>query len=289
MKCISTDMDGTLLNKDQRVSEENRKALEAVVENGGQVIVATGRSYKEARLALDEINFTCPIISMNGAAVYDEQGTLIASHPLEHSELKETISYLAQTGVYFEMYTNQGVFSKNPEKAIDSLVDIFLSANPSLKEEDVRQYAKDRLRYGFLFETDDYDSLINETDIEFYKILVFSPDHSELDVISESLRKMEGLTVTSSGAGNIEVNKKGISKGTALTTLLNQLDIQLEDTMAIGDNYNDVSMFEKAGLSVAMGNASSEIKSLCKEVTETNEENGVAAAVYKYIIPSLTK
>ena len=284
MRCIATDMDGTLLNERQMVSKGNRKALEAVRDSGGQVIVATGRSYKEARFALDEINFHCPIISLNGAAVYNQEGELIASNPMKQASLLETVKFLEEMDLYFEMYTNRGTFSKNPEKAIDSLVDIFLSANPDLKEESVRQFAEGRIKFGFIFAIDDYYQLVNEEDIEIYKILVFSKDKSKLKETAVLLGQMEELTVTSSGKGNIEINRHGISKGNALEGLLGKMQIKLEETIAIGDNLNDVSMFEKAGLSVAMGNASEEIKRICKDVTLTNEEDGVANTIYKYLV-----
>ena len=284
MICIATDMDGTLLNEHQMVSEENRKALEAVMDSGGQVIVATGRSYKEARFALDQINFHCPIISLNGAAVYTQKGELLDSNPMQRNSLLDTVKLLEELGLYFEVYTNRGTYSKNPEKAIDSLVDIFLSANPDQDEQRVRDFAEGRIKYGFLFETDDYYQLINEEDIEIYKILIFSTNTNQLKNTAAELVKIDGLTVTSSGKGNIEINRSGISKGNALETLLEKLQISLEETIAIGDNLNDVSMFEKAGLSVAMGNASDEIKRLCKDVSLTNEEDGVAHIIYKYMV-----
>ena len=254
------------------------------MDSGGQVIVATGRSYKEARFALDQINFHCPIISLNGAAVYNQKGELLDSNPMQRNSLLDTVKLLEELGLYFEVYTNRGTYSKNPEKAIDSLVDIFLSANPDQDEQRVRDFAEGRIKYGFLFETDDYYQLINEEDIEIYKILIFSTNTNQLKNTAAELVKIDGLTVTSSGKGNIEINRSGISKGNALETLLEKLQISLEETIAIGDNLNDVSMFEKAGLSVAMGNASDEIKRLCKDVSLTNEEDGVAHIIYKYMV-----
>ena len=284
MKCIASDMDGTLLNENQKISEENRKALEAVRDMGGQVIIATGRSYKEARLALDEVNFNCPIISMNGAAVYDQKGELITSQPILFNELESAITFLEQTDLYFELYTNHGVFSKKPERAIDSLVDIVLSANPEHDREEVRRRALARIEYGFLFETHDYHALIKEEDMQVFKILVFSLHKDQLSKAAEALAKFDGLTVTSSGRGNIEINHRGISKGNALEKLLTKYNIPLGETIAIGDNLNDVSMFEKAGLSIAMGNASEDIKRICKDTTLSNKEDGVAHAIYRYMV-----
>lgn len=284
MKCIASDMDGTLLNEDQKISEENRKALEAVRDMGGQVIIATGRSFKEARLVLDEINFNCPIISMNGAAVYDQKGELITSQPISFEELDSAITFLEEAGLYFELYTNHGVFSKNPERAIDSLVDIVLSANPEHDREDVRRRALARIEYGFLFETQDYHALIKEEDMQVFKILVFSLYKDQLSQAAQGLARFDGLTITSSGKGNIEINHRGISKGNALEKLLSQYGIPLEETIAIGDNLNDVSMFEKAGLSIAMGNACDDIKRICKDTTLSNKEDGVAHAIYRYMV-----
>ncbi len=284
MKCIASDMDGTLLNEDQKISEENRKALEAVRDMGGQVIIATGRSFKEARLVLDEINFNCPIISMNGAAVYDQKGELITSQPISFEELDSAITFLEEAGLYFELYTNHGVFSKNPERAIDSLVDIVLSANPEHDREDVRRRALARIEYGFLFETQDYHALIKEEDMQVFKILVFSLYKDQLSQAAQGLARFDGLTITSSGKGNIEINHRGISKGNALEKLLSQYGIPLEETIAIGDNLNDVSMFEKAGLSIAMGNAREDIKRICKDTTLSNKEDGVAHAIYRYMV-----
>lgn len=284
MKCIASDMDGTLLNEDQKISEENRKALEAVRDMGGQVIIATGRSFKEARLVLDEINFNCPIISMNGAAVYDQKGELITSQPISFEELDSAITFLEEAGLYFELYTNHGVFSKNPERAIDSLVDIVLSANPEHDREDVRRRALARIEYGFLFETQDYHALIKEEDMQVFKILVFSLYKDQLSQAAQGLARFDGLTITSSGKGNIEINHRGISKGNALEKLLSQYGIPLEETIAIGDNLNDVSMFEKAGLSIAMGNARDDIKRICKDTTLSNKEDGVAHAIYRYMV-----
>ena len=284
MKCIASDMDGTLLNEDQKISEENRKALEAVRDMGGQVIIATGRSFKEARLVLDAINFNCPIISMNGAAVYDQKGELITSQPISFEELDSAITFLEEAGLYFELYTNHGVFSKNPERAIDSLVDIVLSANPEHDREDVRRRALARIEYGYLFETQDYHALIKEEDMQVFKILVFSLYKDQLSQAAQGLARFDGLTITSSGKGNIEINHRGISKGNALEKLLSQYGIPLEETIAIGDNLNDVSMFEKAGLSIAMGNAREDIKRICKDTTLSNKEDGVAHAIYRYMV-----
>ncbi len=95
----------------------------------------------------------------------------------------------------------------------------------------------------------------------------------------ETLASLDELTVTSSGHDNLEITNRNAQKGIALESFVKEKNISLSETMAIGDNYNDVSMFERVGKAVAMGNATYEIKSLCDEVTHTNEESGVAKAI----------
>ena len=82
IKTIAIDMDGTLLNKMQTVSEENKSAIHKAQEEGIEVIIATGRSFEEARYALDKTGLECPIICVNGAALFTQEGKVAASHPM---------------------------------------------------------------------------------------------------------------------------------------------------------------------------------------------------------------
>lgn len=97
-------------------------------------------------------------------------------------------------------------------------------------------------------------------------------------------KNLNNFSVFSSGNHNFEIVNKHTSKGGAsLERLASNLNISLDETMAFGDNYNDVSMFEKVKYSVAMGNADENIKLICKLVADTNYNNGVAKMIYDFI------
>lgn len=96
-------------------------------------------------------------------------------------------------------------------------------------------------------------------------------------------KNLDRFSVFSSGNHNFEIVNKHTSKGASLERLASNLSISLEETMAFGDNYNDLSMFERVKYSVAMGNADENIKSICKLVADTNYNNGVAKMIYKFI------
>src|SRR5690606_19622197 len=101
--------------------------------------------------------------------------------------------------------------------------------------------------------------------------------------VSKRFEQISGITVTASGRQNIEITHKSAKKGNALKRYTEKRGISLAETMAIGDNYNDLSMLEVVGYSVAMGNAETEIKEACRHVTGLNTEDGVAEAIYKVL------
>lgn len=283
IKCIASDMDGTLLNSNQQISEENKEAILKAQAQGIEFVVATGRSYEEATYALAHAGLTCPVICVNGAEVRSKEGEVLSATPIDKQLARDAASRLMEKGVYFEVYTNKGAFTMDPDKAISILADIIMSANPEVNREEIAEAAEARIRDGLIHTIEDYELLFADENYQIYKLLAFSFDKDRLESANESLLELEGLAVSTSGHDNLEITNEQAQKGIALESFVKAKGIDLAETMAIGDNYNDVSMFEKAGRSVAMGNADYYIKSLCDVVTEINEESGVAKAILEVI------
>lgn len=283
IKCIAIDMDGTLLNSKQRISAQNKEAIVKAQEQGIEVVIATGRSYIEAMHVIKETELVCPIISINGAVVMDKQGQKIVSNPLDTEGVKQAIDVLEIQEIYYEIYTSDGVYSNDKDRSIATIVDVFCSANPQLDPLEVTKMARKRFQMGHVKVVENYSQLLDDSNLEFYKLLVFSSDLERLGEAGGRLKRIEGLVISSSGRENLEINSIDAQKGVALEKFVQDKGITLSETMALGDNFNDVSMFEKVGLAVAMGNAPSEIQKLCHEITDTNEENGVAKAILKVI------
>lgn len=283
IKCIASDMDGTLLNSSQQISVENKKAILKAQAQGIEFVVATGRSYQEATYVLAQAGLTCPVICVNGAEVRSKAGEVLSATPIDKQLAKDAAARLTEKDVYFEVYTNQGAFTTDMDKAISILVDIVMSANPEVNKEAVIEVAGARLRDGLIHTIEDYELLFGDEDYQIYKLLAFSFDKDRLESAKESLSELDGLAVSTSGHDNLEITNEQAQKGIALESFVKGKGIDLTETMAIGDNYNDVSMLEKAGRSVAMGNADYYIKSLCDVITDTNEESGVAKAILEVI------
>jgi Cof subfamily protein (haloacid dehalogenase superfamily) len=283
MKLIATDLDGTLLNENNEISEKNRQALQQAKDNNVEVVVATGRSYSAAKLPLSDAGLDCPIICLNGAKIYDKDDQLIRSAPLDKHTCREIQKVCQQYNMYFEVFTNKATYSESREKFLEVMIDIMVSAFPDLSREDVETKAANRFQQERIETVHDFDGLLNREDIEVYKILAFSIDDTTLDQVRAELENESALTITSSGFSNLEFNHPDAQKGIAVKILAEKYGVELENVMAIGDNYNDVSMIEAAGFGVAMGNASDEIKAMANYTTKTNREDGVAYAVTEFL------
>ncbi|WHY77533.1 Cof-type HAD-IIB family hydrolase [Neobacillus sp. WH10] len=283
VKIIASDMDGTLLNSVQQISVENKEAILKAQAQGVEFVVATGRSYQEAIYVLREAGLKCPIICVNGAEVRSKEGDILSATPITKHKAREVAEKLRELDIYFEVYTNKGAFTVDPDKAISTLVDIIISANPEADRDEVAYAAGARLREGLVQIIEDYEILFADENIQIYKLFTFSFNSDKLAAASNTLMDFEGLAISTSGHENLEITANQAQKGIALESFAKSRGIDISETMAIGDNYNDVSMFERAGRSVAMGNANYEIKALCDVITDTNNEHGVAKAILEVL------
>ncbi|WGG45585.1 Cof-type HAD-IIB family hydrolase [Rossellomorea sp. DA94] len=280
---IATDMDGTLLNEKQEISEANKQAILDAQEQGIEVVVATGRSYEEARYVIQEAGISCDIVCANGAEVRNKQGEIIYQAGIESARAREIAAVLNETGIYFEIYTDEGTYTENYEMGVELIVNIFTTANPGVSEEQVRQAARERFEKGHIKLVEDYGVLFSDDSQLVYKFLVFSFDEKQLQEANEKLSALTGIAISSSGKENIEVNSLEAQKGVALEKLLKDKGLSAENAMAMGDNLNDLSMMKVVGRPVAMGNALDQIKDFCPFITATNKEDGVAKAIQEVI------
>ena len=136
-----------------------------------------------------------------------------------------------------------------------------------------------RVEIGLVKEVSALAPIIEEHKQKINKIFGTSFNKIHLDNARKALDSLTGLAVSSSGAGNLEITNINAQKGIALEQFAKSKGIAMENVMAIGDNFNDLSMLQRAGYSVAMGNAPEEIKAACKSVTTTNEFDGVGMAI----------
>ncbi|WP_379969331.1 Cof-type HAD-IIB family hydrolase [Ectobacillus sp. sgz5001026] len=283
MRIIATDLDGTLLNELGEVSVENAYAIRNAKERGIEVVIVTGRPYNSARKTLQPFELKCPIICLNGAEIHSVEGEIVKDVPLHTIQCQKIKSTCQSENIYFEFFTNHGVYSDNREGYVQVMIDIMTTVNPDFNKEEIRERADKRFQNEQFQFIKNYDDLFSIENLKIYKMLAFSHEKEKLDRIYKQLENEPNLTVTSSARGNLEFNHPVAQKGIALRFFAESRGIEMKEVMAVGDNYNDITMLQMAGRGVAMGNAEDEIKKVCSYTTKTNNENGVAYAIQEVL------
>ncbi|MGM7700231.1 Cof-type HAD-IIB family hydrolase [Pseudalkalibacillus sp. Hm43] len=283
MKLIAIDMDGTLVNNNTTINEENVEAIKKAQAAGIHVVVATGRSFEEAVNPVEEAGLNLPIIAINGAQFRNKEGEIKNSITLSKETYYKVDELLNHYSMYYELYTNKGTYSNDLEMAIDIIVDIIKSANPEVTDSHAHKLADYRVKNGRIHYTEDYHDIVKDPEVEIYKLLSFSRNEKNRTDAMNDFLTFNDLAVSRSAEANIEITHRDAQKGIAVKNYADELGIPMKEVMAIGDNYNDVSMFELAGISVAMGNAEEDIKRLCSFTTKTNDESGVAHAIHTFM------
>ena len=268
-KMLVTDMDYTLLNKEKRVSDRNREALRRAMEKRVHMVVATGRIYTSARIYARLLGLDTPIIASNGALIKDASKTIFRGI-LSQDTVREMLRLCHKYGIYCHFFTENTIYS---EKLI----------NVSLRYTEWNKYMgeEDQVKIRIV---DDGEEIIEAAKSEVLKAVVFDDDDEKIQKLRDGIMETGIVSVSQSMKHNLEVMNKGVTKGNAVRILAQLYGINREEVIAIGDNENDISMIEYAGLGIAMGNAEECLKRAADHVTGDYQEDGVAEAIEKFIL-----
>lgn len=288
IKLIASDMDGTLLDAHMSISTENTEAIRMANELGIEFMVATGRNAQEARAALDEAGIDCAMITLNGAQVFDRSGKSLFTVPIPSPQAMTVMDILDANGIYYEVATNQGLYSESQPKRIESFASSIATHMPHLTYKMAIAMASANLELLHITYVDSIRELLLDDKLEVLKIICFHTEGPRiLGPVGKEISNLGELAVSSSGQNNLEVNHKNAQKGIAVAHVAHERGITLDEVMTIGDNFNDVSMLQTAGVSFAMGNAEIEVKDYAKYLTDTNLESGVGKAILRAINENL--
>ncbi|MBM7587244.1 Cof subfamily protein (haloacid dehalogenase superfamily) [Bacillus pakistanensis] len=285
MKLIAIDLDGTLLSSTGSISQENIEAIHQVQELGHVVMISSGRSLHDTKEIIQHAGIDCPIITGNGAIAF-ESGKVIQNLIMEEKVIEELVDRLQREGYYFEIYTNKGILIlENGRGILNREIQSIQNQDESFSVEWATGEIDIQYKQNGLHLISDCRGL-NFASLEVYKIFVLSFNRVRLLELKERLSERTDLSLTSSGKTKLEIAHPHTSKGNALKMMANYLNIPMKDTVAIGDNLNDFSMFEAAGMSIAMGNAEDEVKERSMFITKDHDENGVGYALKECLLKS---
>lgn len=279
VKLIAIDMDGTLLTPEHSITPRTILAINKALEQGIQVVIATGRAFYEAHGIVREYDLKIPYICLNGAQIRNEQHEIEENYPMNNELITEVTDVFKSEDVFYQIYTDKAIYTTSIERDIDIFIELAEQSGGDPDVEKIRRLMRERIAKTSLKEVDNYREIYEREDEHVLKFLAASSNKPKLVRTKSYLNEIDQLAVSASSYGNIEVTRKGAQKGIALEKMAEELNVDLKDAMAIGDNLNDISMLKRVGTAVAMGNATSEVKAIADVVTGTNIEDGVATAI----------
>lgn len=290
IRLVASDMDGTLLNNQLQLSSKNIEAIKSIQENEVDFLIATGRDYEQAAPLLHEEGIHCPIIALNGAKFYDEHGTQVAAYPIKLTTVRNILSVLKATDIHVEMVTSEGIFSNNKRKRLEAFAAFIQKTNPGTSFENALNIAvKSAKQLGIRF-VPSYDELLEKEGIEVYKLSAYTEKDPQtlIPIKKQLLSTNNQLEISSFHPSNLEIGHIHAQKGRMLSKYAAQKGFSPKEIMAIGDNLNDLSMLQWVEFSVAMMNGLPEIKTAAKHITKTNDEDGFAEAVHKFVLQPIS-
>jgi Cof subfamily protein (haloacid dehalogenase superfamily) len=261
IRLVALDIDGTLLNSSDQLSPAVAGAVGQAIERGVQVVLATGRWYGSARRWAARLGATTPVISHSGARVTrqePEEDLLHLRLPL--APLREIVTLMDEERMAVNLTVGPYTYMR-PRPGLD----------PARVPRDVRVEA---LHLPFLVEAPT-------------SALIFDP--RGITTVHDRFARRYGAEIgfqinrTSGTSDHLTLHHPSVDKGRALELVCRELGIPPDHTLAVGDAESDTAMFRVAGVSVAMGNASAAVQSRAAAVAPTNDDDGVAWALRRFL------
>ncbi|HEY3249274.1 MAG TPA: Cof-type HAD-IIB family hydrolase [bacterium] len=261
-RLLVADIDGTLITSTREIPDGVHAAVRAAQASGVRVCLATGRIWPSAEPYVRGLGADPPAILANGGIVYDfRTDTVLRQVPLAYEQARAVLEVLrAHPGVQPHLYVHNRVYV----------------GHVNAHTEYYRR--KDRLV------VEEVGDLLAFLPPDPTKILIIGARHDLVEAAAAIARLPYPMNVVFSEQTYLEVLPTGSSKGAALEFVAQLLGIARDKIIAVGDNLNDQEMVRFAGLGVAMGNAAPELQAQADYVTKTNDEEGLAEVIERFIL-----
>lgn len=288
-KLVAIDLDGTLLNSFGEVTENTKNVLLEAKEKGIEIVLASGRPISSTKSLAVEIGLDNYIISGNGAVVYDiKNEAVVYDKFLSKEQVFNVIDVCEANSIFYNIYTEDEVITKSLNYNV-----LFYH------KENIKKIEEKRTHINVVSNVKEYIEQSGNT--KFLKITVCDESKMIFNGIIRKLKELGGLDILNVehmsrkkfklGTEEVsieyhytEITNENVNKWTAIEYLLNKLNIDKSDVVAIGDNINDREMIENSGLGIVMGNSNPIMKEIGNVVVADNNSEGVLEAFNKYIL-----
>jgi Cof subfamily protein (haloacid dehalogenase superfamily) len=265
IRLITIDLDGTLLNSDHKMSERNKNAVKRAIDQGVQVVIATGKTRHSAEGLIKELGITAPGVFSQGLMIYNGDGTVRVNTVMKKHILRRIITFAEDRGFGVLAYSGNRLLARRTDEITEKIAD-----------------------YGEPV-AEAIGPLVNHLDtIEVNKLLLYGHESKIAALRWQLSKQLDGeIHLTRSNVkGIVEVLPANASKGRAVMRVMKDLNIPPENTMAIGDGENDIEMLQAVGTKIAMGNAVQSLKDIATQVVGNNDADGVAQAIEMFVTGS---
>ncbi|QIB26906.1 Cof-type HAD-IIB family hydrolase [Caloranaerobacter azorensis] len=293
-KLLALDMDGTLLNKEHKISRENFEAIQEALHMGVKVVLASGRIFGGMLSHLKQLNLVnddnYSVSCTGGLVLNNTMSKIIQSNGLSIDDLKYVYGLTKELNLSLNIYTRDSILAFQDD--IFSRFDA-IANNVPLKIVDINSLRDDIEIYKMTIINDSIDVIMEAREFleklcpkDIIQDKCFKDiKRLECDVLDKiSVKISDKYTVVKPLQFALEVINKDCNKWTGIKKIAEELGIQNEEIICIGDSENDEHMIKNAGLGVAMGNGFSKIKEIADYVTYTNDQHGVAHVINKFIL-----
>ncbi len=268
IKLIALDMDGTLLNEKKELKQPQIDAIHQAIEAGVKIVLCTGRPLAGVKPFVEQLGFDTEeefVIVNNGCSTHSTKDWSL----IDWAELTPAdISHL-----------NQLADGKDLQISLFDVEDYFV-----LAEEANEQVKLDATLVDMVPQPIGLDEATSGQHRFFEAMFVGKPEVVERFEQTHRAGLEQTYSTVRSLPYLLEILPQGTNKASALARLAEELGIEASQIMAIGDGNNDLEMIEFSGLGIAMGNANEQVKAIAQDITDTNENNGVAKAIEKHIL-----
>ena len=271
IRMIGVDLDGTLLNSEKQLTAYTREVLKKAIEQEVAVVVATGRPFSGVPDELKHFPGMRYALTANGAIILDMQKQKVVYKNLLSGEVAEKVIDILKRHHAIHEFFVDGVGYMN-EDGLKNVYAYFEDPHMAEYLQSTRITVKD------------VKEKLQAMKCEVDKLQGIFRNQKDKQEALEELNTLSGIVVTAAMDNNLEINKEGTNKGLGLLQLGKSLGISREEIMACGDGGNDVEMLKEVGFAIAMANAYDTVKTAADFVTVSNDEDGVAKAIERFVL-----
>ncbi len=272
-KLVCIDVDGTLLNSKHKITSRTKAAILKAHQLGVHIVISTGRMYTDAEYYSNLIGVKSPVIASNGAFIKEKDNDRVIYKDIlgEHLSL-ELLAIFRKHNIQPYFCTPNKFYYGN------IMFKLFYLGSKILGKR------RNELDIQFVFSWDQWQKILRREKNNIVKGEIIYRDATLISALREEITGITQLEIVDSSKYNIEITRCGVSKGKAVAMLASFYGLKPEEVITIGDSANDISMLQYAGLGIAMANAADIVKQKADYITDSNDDEGVAKAIDKFIL-----